>query len=147
MSADYNVVTAFFEDMNTFLQRVSILEARLPAYKAYQACLMDVFTSLLKMCAFAQKFIRQGRLKKWAINAIFGDDSDLSASRKAMDKALNRLQSATEFAILANTADLMRGQQILQSMQQELHLLCLGNVLQKQRRNSGHSTRGSQSQA
>lgn len=106
--------------MNSFLQRVSILETRLPGYRAYQACLMDVFTSLLTMCAFARKFIKLGRLKKWVINAFRGEDDDLAGSRKTMDKALVRLQSATEFAILANTENLAEGQQSLQSMQDEL---------------------------
>lgn len=114
------MVTAFFEDMNSFLQRVSILEARLPAYRAYQACLMDVFTSLLTMCAFARKFIKLGRLKKWVINAFRGEDDDLAGSRKGMDKSLVRLQSATEFAILANTENIAEGQKTLQSMQDEL---------------------------
>lgn len=42
--------------MNAFLQRITILESRLPAYPAYRNCLMDVFTSILKMCGFATKY-------------------------------------------------------------------------------------------
>lgn len=119
-SADYDVVACFFEDMNSFLQRVSILERRLPEYRAYQACLMDVFTSFLAMCALATKFISKGRLKTWIINSFMGQDADLSGARKRMDKNIKSLESATKMAILANTEILNGGQQILQWMQEEL---------------------------
>ncbi|PPJ58132.1 hypothetical protein CBER1_02605 [Cercospora berteroae] len=99
VSADYDVVNAFFEDMNAFLQRITILESRLPAYPAYRNCLMDVFTSILKI------YIELGRLKKWVINMIKGEDSDLGGARKAMDTSLNRLQAAREYAILGNTEE------------------------------------------
>lgn len=54
----------FFEDMNSFLQRITILETRLPKHKGYQNCLMDVFTSFLVMCGFAHKFIELGRFSE-----------------------------------------------------------------------------------
>lgn len=59
------MVTAFFEDMNAFLQRITILESRLPSYPAYRNCLMDVFTAVLDMCGFATKYIELGRFSKW----------------------------------------------------------------------------------
>jgi hypothetical protein len=64
VSADYDVVVVFFEDMNAFLQRIVILETRMPKYKAYQNCLMDVFTSFLAMCGFAHKYIELGRFSR-----------------------------------------------------------------------------------
>ena len=114
VSADYDVVTAFFEDMNSFLQRITILETRLPKYQAYRNCLMDVFTSILTMCGYATKYIELGRFKKWVLNMIRGEDSELGGARKNMDKSLDRLQSATEYAILGNTEE-------LQKMNGELH--------------------------
>ena len=66
VSADYDVVTSFFEDMNAFLQRITILETRLPRYKAYRNCLMDVFTSVLEMCGFATKYIELGRFSAYS---------------------------------------------------------------------------------
>ena len=114
VSADYDVVTSFFEDMNSFLQRITILETRLPKYQAYRNCLMDVFTSFLNMCGYATKYIELGRFKKWALNMIRGEDSELGGARKNMDNSLDRLQSATEYAILGNTEE-------LQKMNGELH--------------------------
>lgn len=61
VSADYDIIIVFFEDMNAFLQRIVILETRMPKYKAYQNCLMDVFTSFLNMCGHAHRYIELGR--------------------------------------------------------------------------------------
>ncbi|KAJ4348566.1 uncharacterized protein N0V89_009943 [Didymosphaeria variabile] len=106
VSADYDVVTAFFEDMNAFLQRITILESRLPSYPAYRNCLMDAFTSVLEMCGFATKYIQLKRFKKWILNMIRGQDDELAGARKKMDTKMSRLQSATEYAILGNTEKL-----------------------------------------
>ncbi|RBR06164.1 uncharacterized protein FIESC28_11179 [Fusarium coffeatum] len=122
--ADYDLVVVFFEDMNSFLQRVVILETRLPGHKAYQNCLMDVFTSFLTMCGYAHKYIELGRFKKWISNLLSGGDSDLSGARKTMDLKLTRLQNATEFAILGNTEDLKKMNSELQQ-NSDLHTAML----------------------
>ncbi|EQB45411.1 NACHT and TPR domain-containing protein [Colletotrichum gloeosporioides Cg-14] len=108
VSADYDIVIVFFEDMNSFLQRISILEARLPQKRAYQNCLMEVFTSLLNMCGFAQKYIELGRFKKWITNLFQGEDSELGGARALMNKRLGHLQQATEFAILGNSEETLK---------------------------------------
>ncbi|KAM5349900.1 hypothetical protein ACJ41O_006405 [Fusarium nematophilum] len=108
VSADYDIVIVFFDDMNSFLSRITILETRLPKYKAYQNCLMEVFTSFLTMCGFAHKYIELGRFKKWISNLFNGDDSELSGARSGMNKKLEHLQQATEFAILGNTEETLK---------------------------------------
>ncbi|KAL0934771.1 NACHT and TPR domain-containing protein [Colletotrichum truncatum] len=118
VSADYDIVMVFFEDMNSFLQRIVILETRLPKYKAYQNCLMDVFTSFLTMCGFAHKYIELGRFKKWISNLIQGEDSELGGARKKMDLRIRRLQEATEYAILGNTEEIQKMTSELQINQQ-----------------------------
>lgn len=67
VSADYDIVIVFFQDMNAFLRQITILEKRMPKYKAYQNCLMDVFTAFLTMCGFAHKYIRLGRFSKLCV--------------------------------------------------------------------------------
>ncbi|GJC84386.1 hypothetical protein ColLi_07224 [Colletotrichum liriopes] len=106
LSADYDVVVVFFQDMNSFLQRITILERRLPKHKGYQNSLMEVFTSFLVMCGFAHKYIELGRFKKWITNLLQGEDSDLGGARNDMDLKIRNLQEATEFAILGNTEEL-----------------------------------------
>ncbi len=50
--------------MNSFLQRIVILETRMPKEKAYRNCLIDVFTAFLKLCGFATKYIELGRFSE-----------------------------------------------------------------------------------
>ena len=95
----------FFNDMNIFLKRITILETRLPKYKAYQNCLMEVFSSFLSLCGVAQKYIELKRFKKWITNLFKGEDGDLSGARAQMVERLGHLQQATEFATLANTEE------------------------------------------
>ncbi|KAI6764010.1 hypothetical protein HG530_007799 [Fusarium avenaceum] len=105
VSADYDIIIVFFEDMNSFLTRITILETRLPQHKAYQNCLMEVFTSFLTLCGFAHKYIELGRFKKWISNLFKGDDGELGGARAGLNKRLEHLQQATEFAILGNTEE------------------------------------------
>ncbi|SPJ78834.1 uncharacterized protein FTOL_07225 [Fusarium torulosum] len=105
VSADYDIIIVFFEDMNSFLTRITILETRLPQHKAYQNCLMEVFTSFLTLCGFAHKYIELGRFKKWISNLFKGDDGELGGARAGLNQRLEHLQQATEFAILGNTEE------------------------------------------
>lgn len=63
--ADFDVVANFFEDMNNFLHRVTIIEERVPKQRAYQNALMDVFTALLALCAIARKYIFKGKFSMY----------------------------------------------------------------------------------
>lgn len=64
VSAQYDIVINFFEDLNNFLERVTIIEKRVPRQPAYQNTLMDVFASFLRMCGLAHKLILLGRFSK-----------------------------------------------------------------------------------
>ena len=61
LSADYDAIANFFEDMNNFFERVSIIGTRVPEKTAYQNALIDVFISMLRLCAVARKFVMKGR--------------------------------------------------------------------------------------
>ncbi|KAH7304596.1 hypothetical protein B0I35DRAFT_401084 [Stachybotrys elegans] len=119
-SADYDVVETFFEDMQSFLKRADILGSRVPQNRGWQNCLMDVFTSLLEMSGIATKFVELGRFKKWIMQIITGDDSELSDARDKLAKSLDRLQDATRLAILGNTEDIETTNRKLATMNREL---------------------------
>lgn len=56
--------------------------------------------------------------EKWILNMVYGEDGDLGGARKNMDVSLNRLQAATEYAILGNTEELQRMNADLQRNQE-----------------------------
>ncbi|KAK7397706.1 hypothetical protein QQX98_012921 [Neonectria punicea] len=99
VSSDFDVIVDFFEDMNSFLGRIVIIEKRVPKSKPYHLCLMDVFTSFLSMSGIATKYIVLGRFKKWASRLVKGEDGDLQEAQRQMDKALDRLEDVTRLAI------------------------------------------------
>jgi hypothetical protein len=41
------------------------------------------------------------------MNSVFGDDNNLKSDRDKLDIYLNRLQDATEYAILENTGNML----------------------------------------
>jgi len=82
VSADYDVVVNFFEDMNNFLQRVTIIAERVPRKEAYRNALMDVFTSILSLCAAARQYIVQGRFSTY----VSTNKPLLTRSREVGDK-------------------------------------------------------------
>jgi hypothetical protein len=47
VSDDYDQVAAFFEIMGSLMERLSLLESKLPSAKNYKIILMRVFTSLM----------------------------------------------------------------------------------------------------
>lgn len=109
VSKDYDKITAFFEEMNTFLERVQIIEKKLPSYESYKSHLVRVFAAVLKICGLTTKATKDGRLKRWGKTILRGGaDEDLAVASSALETALKHLESATGFVTLANTEDIKK---------------------------------------
>ena len=106
VSADYDRIIGFYDEMNSFLERVSIIEHRLPSVPAYRTILMRVFSALMNICGIATHYIAKGRFKQWAKTLLGGSDDVLKDAYGTMETALKRLESASSFATLANTEDI-----------------------------------------
>ena len=80
---------------------------------------------MLRLCAVARKFVMKGRFsmdtfpreflcwpraETWIKNSGFDGNADLSSYRQQMDTYLEWLQSATTFAILDNTENMLEQQ-------------------------------------
>lgn len=50
--------------MNNFLERVSIIESRMPTVPAYKVFLTRVFSSMMNLLAVATKAVKKGRFSK-----------------------------------------------------------------------------------
>lgn len=50
--------------MNNFLERVSIIESRMPTVLAYKVFLTRVFASMMNLLAIATKAVKKGRFSK-----------------------------------------------------------------------------------
>lgn len=64
VSDDYDQVAAFFDIMGSLLERLSLLETKLPSAKNYKTILMRVFSSLMGLCGTATKYVNDGRFSE-----------------------------------------------------------------------------------
>ena len=106
VSEDYDRIISFYDEMNSFLERVSILEHRLPRVKAFRTILMRVFSALMNICGIATRKISKGRFKAWFKGMLEGPDDDLKAAYGDLEKVLKRLESACGMVVVANTEEI-----------------------------------------
>lgn len=64
MSADYDKIIGFFEDLNLYLHRLKILENWIPPVPELKVALAQVLTSVLILCGICAKYIKMSRLGK-----------------------------------------------------------------------------------
>ncbi|RAL05431.1 uncharacterized protein BO80DRAFT_421466 [Aspergillus ibericus CBS 121593] len=119
-SADYDKVMGFFELTHRFLDRLSIIENMSPALPQFERCVTRVFSSILRICAVAQRYVAEKRLKKWFDNMLKGEDADLAAAMKELEEAVNELSQAVGLSTLKLVEVL---QEVTQSMDGKLDFL------------------------
>ncbi|GME59925.1 glyoxalase bleomycin resistance protein dioxygenase protein [Neofusicoccum parvum] len=108
VSADYDVIMTFFDIQHSFLERISIIESKIPTVKAYQTILMRVFSSILALSSIATKYAKEGRFLKWAKALWKGTDEKLKGALDGLNTNIQRLESATMFATLGQTVETHR---------------------------------------
>jgi hypothetical protein len=64
VSADLDKVAGFFDIMSSVLQKVSILEKKLPTVKAYKTVMTRVFSDLMILCGIATFYVANGRFSE-----------------------------------------------------------------------------------
>jgi hypothetical protein len=95
VSEDYDMIESFFDIMQSFLQRLSLLENKIPAQRAFQEFLIKVFSSLLILSGLARSYCLKGRFMKWAKALVDGKDPELQGAYDTLHENLKGLESAT----------------------------------------------------
>ncbi|RAH79096.1 hypothetical protein BO86DRAFT_367342 [Aspergillus japonicus CBS 114.51] len=129
-SADYDKIMGFFEFTHRFFDRLSIIEERTPALPPFQRCVTRVFSSILKICAVAQKYAAEKRFKKWFENLVKGADGDLTAANSEMEEAINELSQAVGLATL-RTVEII--DEVVKSMNGQVEFLVANATLLDER--------------
>ena len=62
MSADYDKIAGFFEDLDLYLSRLKILEKWVPPVPELVEALAQVLTSVLVLCGICAKYVKMKRL-------------------------------------------------------------------------------------
>lgn len=61
MSANYDKIVEFFEDVDSYLNRLKILEKWVPSVPELKMALTDVLTSVLILCGICAKYVKMKR--------------------------------------------------------------------------------------
>ncbi|KLJ13644.1 hypothetical protein EMPG_11426 [Blastomyces silverae] len=101
VSSDYDQIVDLFDSMRSFLERLSIIEGKLPSIPAYTSHVMRVFSALLSVWKWAKAF-REG-----------GNDENLQSAKYTMKESLAQLESASLTVILATTQDLKQDTKVV----------------------------------
>lgn len=64
MSADYDKITGLFEDLALYLNRLKILENKVPLVQELEMTLIEVLISVLLLCGISAKYVRMKRIGK-----------------------------------------------------------------------------------
>jgi len=64
VSADYDKISKLFEDLDLYLNRLKILEGRVPPIPELEIALTEVLTSVLVLCGIYVKYIKMKRIGK-----------------------------------------------------------------------------------
>lgn len=105
VSEDYDLIVSFFDVMNSFLERVSMLESRMPSEWQFRRFLVNVFSAMMTLSAIARKCRQKGRLSKWAKALIDGSDPKLKGAFDSLHMHLERFESAAMLATLKHTLE------------------------------------------
>ena len=105
VSEDYDMIISFFDVMNSFLERVSMLESRMPSEWQFRRFLINVFSAMMTLSAIARKCRQKGRLSKWAKALIDGSDPKLKGAFDSLHMHLERFESAAMLATLKHTLE------------------------------------------
>ena len=76
MSADYEKIAGFFEDLDMYLHRLKVLEEWVPLLPELEMALTNVFTSVLVLCAISAKYIKMKRIGKYVPTCLHVDGDE-----------------------------------------------------------------------
>lgn len=68
MSADYDKITGFFEDLDLYLSRLKILEKDVPLVQQLGKALAQVLRSVLILCGICAKYVKMKRFGKFTFS-------------------------------------------------------------------------------
>jgi hypothetical protein len=104
VSEKYDKVVNFYETISIFFERLSMLESKLPKERAFPVQLTRVFAAALKICAIAQIFYKDGRMKAFG-KALIKRDNDLGTAYDDFSKQMAAFESCVIMVTLGIVSD------------------------------------------
>jgi hypothetical protein len=105
VSEGYNMIESFFDHMQSFFRRLSLLEGKIPPRKEFQYDLIKVFSSILAITGYAYSYSLEGRFRAWASALVNGKDQKLQGAYDSLHENLKCLEKATMIQTLRTAID------------------------------------------
>lgn len=71
VSADYDKIAEFFEELDRYLKRLKILETYVPPIPELRHTIAGILTSVLVLCGIFAKYIRKNRIGEYIAPKLF----------------------------------------------------------------------------
>ncbi|KGO73285.1 hypothetical protein PITC_085840 [Penicillium italicum] len=93
VSADFDKIAAFFTNVEMYLERLKLVEGKLPLESGLERALVEVLKCVLVLCGICAKHIKKGRLVKGLHTLVSGEDAELASAYSDFRKAVEHEQS------------------------------------------------------
>ncbi|XXG97541.1 hypothetical protein Hte_003846 [Hypoxylon texense] len=107
LSEKLDEIEKFYEKIQYFFERLSLIERRLPPEHAFGEPLIRVFIAILNVCGTARRYARDGRAITF-LKSLVGKDDGLADHLKDITNRMNDLESSVIMATL-NTVTQAKG--------------------------------------
>ncbi|KAK5093560.1 hypothetical protein LTS08_008884 [Lithohypha guttulata] len=96
VSADYDNIAEFFEDVQSYLEQLKLLERHVTDSLELQAMTAKVLAAMLVFCGVCVKHIQMGRRRKALRTLLQGGDTDLAEAKRKFRQACENEQRMIE---------------------------------------------------
>ncbi|KAF8540637.1 hypothetical protein BDD12DRAFT_880276 [Trichophaea hybrida] len=108
VSADYDTLLAFFEELKSFLERLKVLNGHIRSSPEIEECLVEILGSILILIGLSSKEMKRGRGLKFLKNLVNDKDNDIASAYHRLRKGVEqegRLIQAQTLVVSVNTLD------------------------------------------
>ncbi|MCJ1394650.1 hypothetical protein MMC18_007530 [Xylographa bjoerkii] len=106
VSAGYDKVTAFFEDLGSYLNQLKTLGPNIPPIPELKVVITEVLTSVLVLCGICAKYLRMKRIVIVFRSLASGEDDELKAAYDHFHKMVRREQGIVRNVIVSGVEQL-----------------------------------------
>ncbi|CAI7636162.1 unnamed protein product [Penicillium palitans] len=108
VSADFDKISAFFTNVEMYLERLKLIEGKLPPESGIECALVEVLKCVLVLCGICAKYIQKSRLVKGLHNLVSGEDAELASAYSDFHKAVEHEQSIIQTLTFVGVGEVNR---------------------------------------
>ncbi|KAH0522614.1 hypothetical protein TsFJ059_006437 [Trichoderma semiorbis] len=107
VSADYDKISGFFEDLKYYLQQLQVIDATVQLIPQLKVALTEVFESVLILCGICTKYSKTKRIIKSFKTLVSSQDSELKTANENFRKSIQQARDIVSHATYAGVEQLM----------------------------------------